>query len=109
MTHCGRFIPKMSLHCLTISASMPIKNAFITQGCVVNGEVKNSVLFTGVKVAEGAKVIDSVLMPGAEVAEGAIVTRALVANDIKVGKNAVVGNAESEHIELVAKRVKGED
>ena len=86
-----------------------IKNAFITQGCVVNGEVKNSVLFTGVKVAEGAKVIDSVLMPGAEVAEGAIVTRALVANDIKVGKNAVVGNAESEHIELVAKRVKGED
>ena len=41
-----------------------IKNAFITQGCVVNGEVKNSVLFTGVKVAEGAKVIDSVLMPG---------------------------------------------
>ena len=92
-----------------IGENADIKNAFITQGCVINGEIKNSVLFTGVKVAEGAKVIDSVLMPGAEVAEGAVVTRALVANDIKIGKNAVVGSVDSEHIELVAKRVKGEE
>ena len=34
-------------------------------------------------------------------------TRALVADDIKIGKQAVVGSADSEHIELVAKRVKG--
>lgn len=92
-----------------IGENADIKNAFITQGCVINGEVKNSVLFTNAKVAEGAKVIDSVLMPGAEVAEGAIITRALVANDVKIGKGAVVGSADSQHIELVAKRVKGED
>ena len=55
------------------------------------------------------KVIDSVLMPGAEVAEGAVVTRALVADGIKIGKNAVVGDAASENIELVAKRVKGDE
>ena len=86
-----------------------IDRAFITQGCVVDGEVKNSVLFTNAKVAAGAKVIDSVLMPGAEVAEGAVVTRALVADGIKIGKNAVVGSADSENIELVAKRVKGDE
>lgn len=84
-----------------------IKRAYITQGCVVDGEVKNSVLFTSAKVGKGAKIIDSVLMPGVEVEEGAVVTRALVANDIKIGKGAVVGSADSEHIELVAKRVKG--
>ena len=84
-----------------------VKNAFITQGCVVEGEVKNSVLFTGAKVGAGAKVIDSVLMPGAVVEEGAVVTRALVANGVQIGKQAVVGSADSEHIELVAKRVKG--
>lgn len=84
-----------------------IKRAYITQGCVVNGEVKNSVLFTGAKVGKGAKIIDSVLMPGVEVEEGAVVKRALVANDIKIGKGAKVGSANSEHIELVAKRVKG--
>ncbi len=90
-----------------IGADASISNAYITQGCSIDGEVRNSVLFTDSVVQQGAKVIDSVLMPGAVVEEGATVIRALVANDITVGKNAVVGSADSEHIELVAKRVKG--
>ncbi len=80
--------------------------AYITQGCRVEGEVKNSVLFTDSVVAKGAKVVDSVLMPGAVVEEGATVTRSLVADGIVVGKGANVGSADSETIELVAKRVK---
>lgn len=90
-----------------VGADADIKRAFITQGCVIEGEVKNSVLFTGAKVGAGAKIIDSVLMPGVTVEDGAVVTRALVADGVKIGKEAVVGSADSEHIELVAKRVKG--
>ena len=90
-----------------ISADAVIKNAYITQGCVIEGEVKNSVLFTGVKVGPNAKVIDSVLMPGAVVEEGAVVNRVLVADGIRIGAGAVVGDPVSEHIELIAKRVKG--
>ena len=86
-----------------------VENAYITQGVVVDGLVKNSVLFTDSQVAEGAQVIDSVLMPGAIVESGAVVTRALVADGVKIGKNAVVGSADSEDITLVAKRVKGEE
>lgn len=90
-----------------IGPNANINRAFITQGCEIDGEVKNSVLFTGAKVGTGAKIIDSVLMPGAVVEEGAVVTRALVADGVKIGKEAVVGSADSENIELVAKRVKG--
>ena len=90
-----------------ISTEADVKDAYITQGCVVQGEVKHSVLFTGVKVGAGAKVIDSVLMPGAVVEEGAVVQRALVAGGIRIGKGAVVGDPDSENIELIAKRVKG--
>ena len=90
-----------------IGAAAHINRAFITQGCVIDGDISNSVLFTGVKIGKGAKIIDSVLMPGAVVEDGAVVTRALVADGIKIGKQAVVGSADSEHIELVAKRVKG--
>ena len=90
-----------------IGPNAKIDKAFITQGCVVEGEVKHSVLFTGCKVGEGAKIIDSVLMPGVEVAAGAVVQRALVADNIKIGQEAVVGSADSENIELVSKRVKG--
>ena len=90
-----------------IGPNAKIDKAFITQGCVVEGEVKHSVLFTGCKVGEGAKIIDSVLMPGVEVAAGAVVQRALVADNVKIGQDAVVGCADSENIELVSKRVKG--
>ena len=90
-----------------ISEEADVKNAYITQGCVVEGEVKNSVLFTGAKVGEGARVYDSVLMPGAVVEPGAVLNRVIVADGVKIGSQAVVGSADSEHIELVAKNVKG--
>ena len=90
-----------------VGPNASIKNAFITQGCLIQGTVENSVLSTGVKIGEGAKVIDSVLLPNAVVEAGATVTRALVADKIRIGQDAVVGDPNSEHIELVAKRVKG--
>lgn len=90
-----------------IGTEARIQNAYITQGCVIEGEVTNSVIFTGAKVRPGAKVIDSVLMPGAIVEDGAAVIRALVANGVNIGKGALVGSADSEHIELISKRVKG--
>ena len=90
-----------------IGANADIKRAYITQGCVINGEVKNSVLFTGAKVGDRAKVIDTVLMPNSVVEDGAVVNRALIADGVKIGKGAVVGSADSEEILLVAADIKG--
>ena len=90
-----------------IGPDAEINHAFVNQGCVIEGEITNSVLFTGTKVGKGAKIIDSVLMPGVVVDENAVVTRALVADNVKIGAGAVVGDAKSEHIELISKRVKG--
>ena len=90
-----------------IGANADIKRAYITQGCVIDGEVKNSVLFTSTKVGTNAKVFDSVLMPNAIVEDGAVVNRALIADGVRIGKGAVVGSADSEHIELVANNVEG--
>ena len=90
-----------------VSADAIVKNAYITQGCTIKGEVTGSVLFTSAKVGKDAKIIDSVLMPGVVVEDGAVVTRALIADGVRIGKGAVVGCAGSEHIELVAKDVEG--
>lgn len=90
-----------------IGSNANINRAYITQGCVIDGEVTHSVLFTGAKVGSGAKIIDSVLMPNAVVEDGAVVTRALIADGVVVGKDAVVGSADSESILLVANDVKG--
>ncbi len=92
-----------------IGSDAKIKEAYITQGVEINGSVTHSVLFTGVKIGKGAKVVDSVLMPGSVVEDGASVTRALVAPGIKIGKNASVGKKNSENILLVSKKVVRED
>ena len=90
-----------------ISADAVVKNAYISQGCTIKGEVSGSVLFTSAKVGKDAKVIDTVLMPGVVVGDGAVIHRALVADGVKIGKGAVVGSADSENILLVAQDVEG--
>ena len=90
-----------------VGANAKIKRAYITQGCVIDGNVENSVLFTGVKVGADAKVLDSVLMPNAVIEAGAVINRALVADGVRIGKGAVVGSPDSEHIELIANDVEG--
>ncbi len=47
------------------------KNVLVADGCVIEGEVENSILFRGVKIAKGAKVRNCVLMQDTVVKEGA--------------------------------------
>lgn len=45
------------------------KNILVADGCVIEGEVENSILFRGVKIAKGAKVKNCILMQDTEVSE----------------------------------------
>lgn len=81
-----------------------IDNSYITQGSVILGTVKNSVLGTNCIVGKGAVVVDSVINPGAKIGEGAKVTRCIVADDVEIAPGVSVGSANSEGIELVAKK-----
>ncbi len=47
------------------------RGSFIADGCVIEGEVENSILFRGVKVEKGAKVSNCILMQGTTVRENA--------------------------------------
>ena len=87
-----------------IGEEAKIENSYITQGSVVLGTVKNSVLGTNCLIGKGAKVVDSVVNPGAKIGEGAKVTRCIVADDVEIAPGATVGSANSEHIELVANK-----
>ncbi|WP_443626280.1 glucose-1-phosphate adenylyltransferase [Catenibacterium sp.] len=84
-----------------IGAQASVKNSLVTQGCVVNGEVEGSVLFSNVNVGEGAKVIDSVLMPGVLIEEGAVVKKAIIDEGVVIKAGTVV-NEEAEEVALVS-------
>ena len=65
-------------------ASAVVKNSMIADGCVIEGEVENSILFRGVKVARGAKVKNSIIMQDTIISEKAYI------NCIITDKNVVV-------------------
>lgn len=50
-----------------------VNNIMAADGCVIEGEVENSILFRGVKVGKGAKVKNCILMQDTVVEEGATV------------------------------------
>ena len=45
------------------------RNCIIADGCIIEGEVENSVLFRGVHIGKGAKVKNSILMQATYVGE----------------------------------------
>lgn len=63
-----------------------VKNSFIAEGCVIEGTVKNSVLFRGVTVGKGAVVEDSILMQSVQVKDNAVL------KNVVCDKNAVVNS-----------------
>lgn len=51
------------------SATANVKNSIIANGCVIEGEVENSVIFRGVFIGRGAVVKNSIIMEGSEIGE----------------------------------------
>lgn len=74
-----------------IGASGIAENSMITDGCRINGHVKHSILFSGVKVEEGAEIEDAVIMGGSVIRAGACVKHCILAENVEIGENAVVG------------------
>ena len=63
-----------------------VNNSLVTEGCVVRGEIKHSVLFCGASVDSGSEVDDSVVFPYSEIGKDCLVKKAII------GENAVIGD-----------------
>ena len=73
-----------------------VENSMVTEGCEIDGIVRDSVLFAGVTVEKGAVVEDSVIMPGTTIKAGAIVRRAIVSENCVIAKRCEVGEANGD-------------
>ena len=61
-----------------------VNNVMVADGCVIEGEVENSILFRGVKIAKGAKVSNCILMQDTVVGEGAKLEYIITDKDVTV-------------------------
>ena len=75
-----------------IGSNAVVENSMITDGCRIDGSIKHSILFSGVKVEKGAKIEDAVVMGKTVIKAGAVVEHCIVAENVVIGENAVVGS-----------------
>ncbi|NLZ25047.1 MAG: glucose-1-phosphate adenylyltransferase [Clostridiales bacterium] len=79
-----------------ISESGVVLNSMVTEGTIIHGTVKNSIVFGSVTVGKGAYVEGAILMPGAVIDDGADVRYSIVGWNAYVGKNCKVGESLPE-------------
>ena len=71
-----------------------IINSMVTEGCIINGCVKHSVLSQSCCIEKGAVVENSVILPGAYIGENAVVKYSIVGEGARVGKGALIGEEQ---------------
>lgn len=78
-----------------------VSNSFIADGCVIDGTVKNSIVFRGVTVKRGALVENSIVMQDCVIGENAIINNVICDKSVTVSANTILKGApeESAYIE----------
>ncbi len=71
-----------------------IKNTLIDKGCIVEGEIEHSIIFSGIKIGKNSKIIDSIIMADTEIGDNVTIQKAIIANDVKIADNIVIGDGK---------------
>lgn len=91
------FVPKRSIY-TKVSDNAPVKydldskvsSSLIADGCIIEGEVENSVLFRGVKVGKGAKVKNCILMQDTVVGDNAELSYLITDKNVSICENHIL-------------------
>ena len=75
----------------------------VADGCVIEGEVENCVLFRGVKIGKGAKVKNWVLMQDTVIEENAKVEYVITDKNVRVTAGKTLAGNDSYQV-FVSKR-----
>lgn len=74
-----------------ISEQAVIERSIIGDGAEIYGEVRNSVVSSGVTVGQGSIVRDSIIMKDATIGNGCVIEKAIIAEGVVVGSNVTLG------------------
>ena len=76
-------------------AGAKVKNTMAADGCIIEGEVENCILFRGAKVAKGAKVKNCILMQDTVIGEGVSIEYAVSDKNVTVTAGTSLKGTES--------------
>ena len=78
-----------------IAPSGSVQRSIIAEGCMIYGTVKNSVIFPGVHIKEGAVIEDSIIMSNSEIGKHSFLNKCIISEQAVVGNNVKIGIGEN--------------
>lgn len=74
-----------------VGSTAKIENSLVCNGCIVHGDVNNSILAPGVYVGKGVQIKDSILLPYAKVHTGSVIRKTIVGENAEIMRDCIVG------------------
>ena len=74
-----------------ISGQAVVDRSIIGNGSEVYGEVRNSVIGSGVTIGEGTVVRDSIIMKDVTIGSGCVIDKSIIAENCEIGSNVTFG------------------
>ena len=86
-----------------ISGSARVERSIVGEASEIYGNVRNSVIGSGVVIEEGAEVVDSIIMQNAVIGKGVKIYKAIIAENVEIGDGAVIGVGDMAESKLDTK------
>jgi glucose-1-phosphate adenylyltransferase len=77
-----------------IGAGASLENSIISEGCIINGTVTNSIIFPNVTIGKNTRVENSIIMSGCKICDDVIVSKSILLDNVVVKDHNVVGNGK---------------
>lgn len=74
-----------------IGSQAKIANSLVSNGCIIEGNVINSVLSPGVRVGKNSTVKDSVILNNVIISDNVEVHQAIIDKKVVIGRNSIIG------------------
>ena len=85
--------------------SSSVKNTLVSPGCIIEGEVENSIIFKGVHIAKGAKISNCIIMQDCDIGADTTLSYVICDKDVVVSPKRMLCGYDSYPVCISKKSV----
>ena len=77
-----------------IGPEAQLENSIVTEGCIIYGQVINSIVFPGVYIGKNTRIENSIIMENAVIEDNVMVSKSIILENVKVESHNAIGNGK---------------
>ncbi|MEC2306729.1 glucose-1-phosphate adenylyltransferase subunit GlgD [Bacillus atrophaeus] len=85
-----------------------VRNSLVANGCVLEGEVENCILFRGVHIGKGTKLKNCIIMQKTQIGEDCVLEQVISDKDVRIGNATEAAGTIKQPLVLKKGLVQGE-